>query len=58
MGEKIDDYTTVNGVERSLFRMHPGTLSAGCVTFCIYDQFTQTRSFLLNSPNGVIPGAN
>ena len=55
---KIDDFTTVNGVERSLFRMHPGTLSAGCVTFCAYDQFTQTRNLLLNSPNGTILGTN
>mgnify|MGYP001373449575 CR=1 FL=1 len=54
----IDDYTTVNGVERGLFRMHPGTRSAGCVTFCSYDQFTSTRNLLLNSANGTIPNTN
>ncbi len=54
----IDDFTSVNGVTRGLFRMHAGARSEGCVTFCSVDQFSSTRNLLLNSPNGVIPGTN
>ncbi|KZN61808.1 hypothetical protein N473_22130 [Pseudoalteromonas luteoviolacea CPMOR-1] len=52
----IDDYTVINGTTRSLFRMHPGGASAGCVTFYDSESFNFTREYLLNSPNSAIPG--
>lgn len=54
----VDDVTTVNGVQRSLFRLHAGTISAGCVTVCSPYGFQLLRNELLSSPNGTIPGTS
>jgi len=51
---KIDDFTTVKGVQRGLFRMHPGQRSAGCVTFFNQSNFNATRRALVDSANGTI----
>ncbi|MEL6108754.1 MAG: DUF2778 domain-containing protein [Planctomycetota bacterium] len=44
---RIDDYTEVDGVRRGNFRMHPGTRSAGCVTFQQKSDFDEIRQILL-----------
>ena len=45
---RIDDYTVVDGVRRGNFRMHPGTRSAGCVTFTKKSDFDEIREILLS----------
>lgn len=51
----IDDKTTINGVTRGNFRLHPGSRSAGCVTFVKKDQFTEVRNLLLAADTELIP---
>ena len=54
----VDDHTSVNGVVRSNIRLHPGTISEGCVT-CIHERnFNNIRQRLLNSGTNLIPGRN
>ena len=54
----IDDSTTVNGVTRGNFRLHPGSRSAGCVTFVQVAQFKEVKKLLLASETALIPGAS
>jgi RHS repeat-associated protein len=49
---------TVNGVVRCNFRMHPGHLSLGCITFTNQSTFYQLRDKLLKTKTGIIPGTN
>lgn len=58
--DNIDDETTLlNGVKRDKFRLHPGTVSLGCVTI---DNLTQQKQWdrmqhkLLNTKIEIIPG--
>ncbi len=55
----LDDQTTVNGTVRTAFRMHPGSRSAGCVTFVNFSDFRKVRDKYINSDNGELPdGSN
>jgi hypothetical protein len=46
---EINDLTVINGVERGKFRLHPGSLSLGCITFSKLNDFTYVRNLLLNT---------
>ena len=56
----IDDETTVNGVRRGEFRMHPGTISVGCVTFVHEEHvhFNEVRRVLLQAKTANVPGSS
>lgn len=54
----IDDKTTVKGVTRGNFRLHPGSRSAGCVTFVQKSQFKEVRQLLINGGTELIPGTS
>ena len=54
----IDDFTWIEGVKRSHFRLHPGTLSAGCITVVHNSDFARLRSALLITPLITIPNKN
>ncbi|WP_404653960.1 DUF2778 domain-containing protein [Raoultella terrigena] len=45
----IDDGTWINDVYRGLFRLHPGTLSEGCITIGHNSDFAQIRNALMNT---------
>lgn len=45
----IDDGTWINDVYRGLFRLHPGTLSQGCITIGHNSDFAQIRNALMNT---------
>lgn len=45
----IDDYTWINGVRRGNFRLHPGTLSLGCITLKHHSDFAAIRTALLRT---------
>lgn len=45
----IDDYTWINGVRRGNFRLHPGTLSLGCITLKHHSDFAAIRTALLRA---------
>lgn len=45
----IDDGTWINGVHRELFRLHPGTLSEGCITIAHNSDFAKIRNALMNT---------
>ncbi|GAA3585703.1 DUF2778 domain-containing protein [Gibbsiella greigii] len=45
----IDDYTWVNGVKRGNFRLHPGTVSEGCITLPRHSDFYALRNALLRT---------
>lgn len=45
----IDDGTWVNGVNRGLFRLHPGTISEGCITIAHNSDFALIRNALLRT---------
>jgi RHS repeat-associated protein len=51
-----DDCTVVNGVVRCAFRMHPGRVSQGCITFPSSTDFHRLRDRLLNTTIDLIPG--
>lgn len=58
---EIDDFTTVNGIRRGNFRLHPmGPLgiSQGCITLVSKTDFERLRSYLLGSPKIQVPGSN
>ena len=55
---KSDDETTVNGVTRGNFRLHPGSRSAGCVTFSQKTQFDEVKGLLLAADTELIPGSS
>ncbi|USL56775.1 DUF2778 domain-containing protein [Pantoea ananatis] len=46
----IDDYTWINSVKRGNFRLHPGTISEGCVTMYRNSDFAVIRNILLKTP--------
>lgn len=46
---KIDDHTWINGVKRGNFRLHPGTISYGCITLKHHSDFAAIRSALLRT---------
>ncbi|WP_166362573.1 DUF2778 domain-containing protein [Pseudomonas akapageensis] len=45
----IDDYTWVSGVNRGNFRLHPGTISEGCITLSQYSDFQSVRNASLRT---------
>jgi hypothetical protein len=45
----IDDYTWIEGVKRGNFRLHPGTLSKGCITLPHDSDFAMLRNALLRT---------
>lgn len=51
----IDDYTWVEGVKRGNFRLHPGTLSEGCITLPHDSDFAMLRNALLRTQQVNIP---
>lgn len=53
----LDDYTWIESVKRGNFRLHPGTLSEGCITLCHDTDFAILRNALLNTPKMDIPCA-
>ncbi|WP_062124962.1 DUF2778 domain-containing protein [Paraburkholderia monticola] len=55
----IDDWTLIDGVRRSNFRLHPvGRYgeSDGCITLSSREQFKALRSYLKTQPPAFIPG--
>ena len=45
----IDDETWVEGVKRGNFRLHPGTVSEGCITITNNSDFAMIRNALMNT---------
>jgi len=45
----IDDYTWVESVKRGNFRLHPGTVSKGCITIAHNSDFAMIRNALMNT---------
>ena len=45
----VDDYTWINGVKRGSFRLHPGTVSEGCITLPRHSDFRIIRNSLLHA---------
>jgi len=45
----IDDYTWIELVKRGNFRLHPGTLSEGCITLPHDSDFAMVRNALLRT---------
>ncbi|MCF7855316.1 MAG: DUF2778 domain-containing protein [Candidatus Pacebacteria bacterium] len=55
---RIDDYLTVDGVERGEFRLHPEgprRQSLGCITCIDSSHFAEIRELLLNTDRRLIP---
>ncbi|WP_186019116.1 DUF2778 domain-containing protein [Burkholderia gladioli] len=58
---RIDDETTINGVSRNAFRLHPGgkwSTSNGCITVTSQAQFDRLRAYLLSQETKLVPGTN
>lgn len=53
---QIDDYTWIKGVERGQFRLHPGSISEGCITLPHYVDFQRIRQGLLRTNKIWVPG--
>lgn len=51
----IDDYTWIEGVKRGNFRLHPGTLSEGCITLPHDSDFVMLRNALLRTQRVDVP---
>lgn len=51
----IDDRTWVNRVARGNFRLHPGTISKGCITLKNNSDFAVLRNYLLRAPLFTVP---
>nr|WP_015056327.1 DUF2778 domain-containing protein [Erwinia amylovora]CBX82652.1 conserved hypothetical protein [Erwinia amylovora ATCC BAA-2158] len=51
----IDDWTWINSVKRGNFRLHPGTISEGCVTLRRNSDFALLRNMLLRTPLVDVP---
>lgn len=51
----IDDYTWIEGVKRGNFRLHPGTLSEGCITLPHDSDFALLRNALLRTQQVNVP---
>lgn len=45
----IDDGTWIDNVHRGLFRLHPGTISEGCITIAHNSDYAKIRNALLNT---------
>lgn len=45
----IDDGTWINNVYRGLFRLHPGTISEGCITIAHNSDYGIIRNALMNT---------
>ena len=45
----IDDGTWVNQVNRGLFRLHPGTMSEGCITIAHNSDYAMIRNALMST---------
>lgn len=59
--EKIDDYTSIQGIRRGAFRLHPVGyvgISEGCITLPNHTQFDQLRTFLKSQQTRTIPGTS
>ncbi|APY94891.1 Protein of uncharacterised function (DUF2778) [Burkholderia pseudomallei] len=57
----IDDWTSINGIRRGHFRLHPvgyWGISEGCITLPQKSQFEALRKFLKSQPTGVVPGTS
>ena len=54
----IDDYTTVDGITRGNFRLHPGSISYGCITFSNSSWYSNWRNLLLETTTRIIPGTS
>ena len=56
--QSVDDYTFVESVRRSLFRLHPlgpRRISTGCVVLQYPDEFNRLRALLLKQPIRYLP---
>ncbi|EOZ9392379.1 DUF2778 domain-containing protein [Enterobacter cancerogenus] len=51
----IDDYTWIENVKRGNFRLHPGSLSEGCITLPHGTDFATLRNALLRTPKLTVP---
>ncbi len=51
----IDDYTWIEGVKRGNFRLHPGTLSEGCITLPHDSDFAMLCNALLRTQRVDVP---
>ena len=51
----IDDGTWIDNVYRSLFRLHPGTVSEGCITIVHNSDFAMIRNALMNTTLVPVP---
>ncbi len=51
----IDDMTWYNNVSRGLFRLHPGTISKGCITIAHNSDFALIRNALLRTQKISVP---
>jgi hypothetical protein len=53
--DAIDDYTWIDGVNRGLFRLHPGQVSEGCITLPSDSDYAVIRKTLLNTNQRQVP---
>jgi RHS repeat-associated protein len=53
-----EDCKVVNGTVRCGFRLHPGSISKGCITLKSQNEFFHLRSRLMQTTPGIIPGTN
>ncbi|WP_434583899.1 DUF2778 domain-containing protein [Klebsiella sp. R390] len=51
----IDDGTWINDVYRGLFRLHPGTISKGCITIAHNSDYALIRNALLREKPEPVP---
>ncbi|WP_039055424.1 DUF2778 domain-containing protein [Enterobacter sp. Bisph1] len=45
----IDDYTWIESVKRGNFRLHPGTISKGCITIAHNSDYQMIHNALMNT---------
>ncbi|RAU31298.1 DUF2778 domain-containing protein [Enterobacter sp. RIT418] len=51
----IDDGTWIDHVHRGLFRLHPGTISEGCITIAHNSDYGMIRDALMNTTSIQVP---
>lgn len=51
----IDDYTWIESIKRGNFRLHPGSLSEGCITLAHESDFALLRNALLRTKQVDVP---
>lgn len=51
----IDDHTWIDGVKRGLFRLHPGSVSKGCITIAHNSDYALIRNALLRTAPVQVP---